>query len=116
MLKKASILEVNFDYNNSQSVNWVIGAFMIFSRQTVRKVGLLNEDFFMYIEDMDFCFRCWEDNLKVIYYPSLIIEYEGDRKSTNGSFWRVNKYTLIHIKNYLLFLNQYGIKKIKTIS
>lgn len=112
-----AILESEFDYNKTQPVNWVIGAFMIISRGLINEVGMLNEKFFMYVEDMDWCFRVWDNGYKVIYYPQLKINYEGDRKSTlkNKNFLPVsfNKYTYYHLKNYIIFIHSHGLKKIK---
>lgn len=116
LFKKTSILDVAFDYTQTQSVNWVIGAFMIFSRESINQVGLLNEKFFMYVEDMDLCLRFWDKGLKVIYYPLLLIKYEGDRKSTSINILKINKYTLMHIKNYISFIKQHGLNKIKKLS
>lgn len=117
--KKDAILEESFDYNQIQSVNWVIGAFMITTRQAVDKVGLLNEQYFMYVEDMEWCLNFWENGFKVVYFPSLLIKYQGDRKSTQQNKRNIlmsfNKYTYIHIKNYLKFLNKNGINKIKEL-
>lgn len=117
--KKKAILDSDVNYDKIQQVNWVIGAYMIISKKALNEVGLLNERFFMYVEDMELCLRFWEKNFKVIYYPLLIIKYEGDRKSTlgKGKFlpFTINKYTFIHIKNYLIFLNEHGIRKIKRL-
>ena len=80
-------------------VDWVIGAFMIIPRRTITDVGLLNDNYFLYVEDMEYCLRIWEKGMKVFYYPELEIIFEGDRKSATKL-----KYSLIHTKNYLLFL------------
>lgn len=113
--KKGAILDNAFNYNEIQSVDWVIGAYMITSRKSLEKVGLLNERFFMYVEDMEWCLRFWEKGLKVVYYPPLVINYEGDRKSTLGKKSKLlpfsfNKYTRIHLKNYSIFLKEHGRK------
>lgn len=112
-----TILESKFNYNELQKVNWIIGAFMITSKTKIDKVGLLNDKFFMYVEDMDWCFRFWENGFKVVYYPNLKVAYEGDRKSTGSKkkYFPIslNKYTFYHIKNYILFLLNHGYFKIK---
>lgn len=117
--KKGAILDSDYNYDKIQNVNWVIGAYMITSRKALEKVGLLNEKFFMYVEDMEWCLRFWEKNLKVIYYPPLVINYEGDRKSTMDKSrflpFSINKYTYIHLKNYIMFLNEHGLRKIKRL-
>ncbi len=103
-----SILDQQFDYLKTQTVDWVIGGFMIIPRLTIQKTGLLSEKYFMYIEDMDYCLRLKKNNLKVYYYPELIIEYEGDRKSSQMGF--SNRYLFIHIKNYLQFIFKFYFK------
>lgn len=117
--KKGAVLDKDYDYSKIQSVNWVIGAYMITSRKALEKVGLLNERFFMYVEDMEWCLRFWEKDLEVVYYPPLIINYEGDRKSTlaKSKFlpFSLNKYTFIHLKNYVIFLNEHGLGKINRL-
>lgn len=119
IFKKGAILNGAFDYNKIQSVDWVIGAYMITSRKNLEKVGLLNERFFMYVEDMEWCLRFWEKGLEVKYFPPLKINYEGDRKSTLGkNKWlpiAFNKYTRIHLKNYLIFLREHG-HKLKSVT
>lgn len=111
------ILEKAIDYGIVQDVNWIIGAFMIIPRKKLYEVGLLNEKFFMYVEDMDLCLRFWEKNYRVVYNPNLVIEYEGDRKSTlkKSKFlpFSINKYTKIHVKNYFMFISEHGIAKLK---
>lgn len=116
---KGVILNKDFDYNKIQFVDWVIGAFMITSRKNLEKVGLFNERFFMYVEDMELCLRFWESGLRVCYYPPLKVKYEGDRKSTlgKGKFipFSFNKYSRMHIKNYSIFLIENG-SKFKNVS
>lgn len=106
---KQSILDQRFDYSKIQPVDWVIGGFMVIPRSTLDFVGLLCEDYFMYVEDMDYCSSIWKKNLKVYYYPELKIEYEGDRKSSRLSF--SNKYIFTHIKNYFRFFLFFYLNK-----
>jgi N-acetylglucosaminyl-diphospho-decaprenol L-rhamnosyltransferase len=109
--KKSSVLDLEFDYSKIQTVDWVIGGFMIIPRSTIDKVGVLSEKYFMYIEDMDYCLNILKNNLKVYYYPELVIEYEGDRKSSKLMFF--NKYLYVHIKNYLIFVLKFYTKRFK---
>ncbi|MDB4792970.1 glycosyltransferase family 2 protein [bacterium] len=96
-----NITKKNFDYSKMQTVDWVIGGFMIVPRTTIEAVGLLCEDYFLYIEDMDYCFNVWGKGLEVYYYPELCVQYEGDRKSS-----KVNVYSVYHLANYLRFLKK----------
>ena len=83
----------------SNYVDWVIGAFLIIPKRTIANIGMLNENYFLYVEDMDYCLRIWKKGMSVFYYHELEITFEGDRKSATKI-----KYTFMHIKNYLLFL------------
>jgi len=105
---KQSILDQQFDYSKIQTVDWVIGGFMIIPSSTIEKIGVFSEDYFMYVEDMDYCLRLNKNKLKVYYYPEIIIEYEGDRKSSQIIF--LNRYLFVHIKNYLRFIFKFYIK------
>lgn len=105
------LIDTRFDYNKVQSVDWVIGAFMMVRRDALKKVGGLDEGFFLYVEDMDWCKRFWDNGYQVIYYPQLEVEYKGDRKSTSSLFSKrmINKYGFYHLKSYFRFLMKHGL-------
>ncbi|MDX1973783.1 MAG: glycosyltransferase family 2 protein [Candidatus Sumerlaeia bacterium] len=52
-----------------RDVDWVSGACMVIPRRVVEKIGGLDEQFFMYSEDVDFCLRVWKAGWRVIYLP-----------------------------------------------
>ncbi|MFH1486042.1 MAG: glycosyltransferase family 2 protein, partial [Chloroflexota bacterium] len=59
-------------------VDSVVGAFMLVKREAIEDVGLLDEAFFMYGEDLDWAFRIKEKGWKVIYNPAVtVIHYKG---------------------------------------
>lgn len=59
-------------------VDCLMGAFMLMPKAVLNKVGLLDEDFFMYGEDIDLCYRIKEAGYKILYYPKAqIIHYKG---------------------------------------
>lgn len=109
--KEDVLLRKGFDYNKLQSVDWVVGAFMMVKKKAIETVGLFDEGYFMYVEDMDWCKRFWDHGYQVIYYPDLMIEYKGTRKSIAPflSASEFNRYTIYHIKSYLRFLSKHGM-------
>lgn len=104
------LLEAKQDYTKVQTVDWIIGAFMIIKRDALKKVGCLDENYFLYLEDMDWCKRFWDNGFQVVYYPHFSVIYKGDRKSTNGlkNGKLMNKYTFYHLRSYTHFLRKHG--------
>ena len=56
----------------------VVGAFMMVRSEAIQQVGLLDEIFFMYGEDIDWCYRIKAVNWKIIYFSDAkIIHHKG---------------------------------------
>ncbi|MBV5335103.1 MAG: glycosyltransferase, partial [Sulfuricurvum sp.] len=67
------------DNNQIHEVDVLAGAFMLLRRKTLAKVGLLDEDYFMYGEDIDLSYRITKGGYKNYYYPeTTIIHYKGE--------------------------------------
>ena len=67
------------DINKTYTVDAISGSFMLIRRQTFTQVGFLDEDFFMYCEDIDYCYRINKKGWKIYYVPeSSIIHYKGE--------------------------------------
>jgi GT2 family glycosyltransferase len=59
-------------------VDWVKGAALMARREAIEQVGLLDEGFFMYSEELDWCRRFRETGWRVVYLPTAqIIHHEG---------------------------------------
>lgn len=59
-------------------VDWVVGASLLTRREVVEQVGLLDEDYFMYSEELDWCRRIKAAGWRVVYLPAArIIHHEG---------------------------------------
>lgn len=66
------------DEDEIYEVDCVVGAFMLVRQKTIQEVGLLDETFFMYGEDIDWCYRIKAANWKIIYFSDAkIIHYKG---------------------------------------
>lgn len=63
----------------TNEVEILAGAFMLMRRETLDKVGLLDETFFMYGEDIDLSYRITQGGYKNYYFPETrIIHYKGE--------------------------------------
>ncbi len=60
------------------TVDSVVGAAFLITPQAKKKVGILDERYFAYFEDIDYCRHAWKNGLKVYYLPSSVItHYHG---------------------------------------
>jgi GT2 family glycosyltransferase/lipopolysaccharide/colanic/teichoic acid biosynthesis glycosyltransferase len=67
------------DPNETCEVDAVSGSFMMVRREVYERVGGLDEDFFMYGEDLDWCYRIQQAGWKIYYVPTTqIIHYKGE--------------------------------------
>ncbi len=65
--------------NEIHEVDVLAGAFMLMRKETLNKVGLLDETFFMYGEDIDLSYRITLGGYKNYYFPeTTIIHYKGE--------------------------------------
>lgn len=72
-------------------VDWVMGAAMLVSKKLFNEVGGFDEHFFMYVEDMELCFRIRKKGYRVVFYPEAKIVHQ-EHGSSNRSFAIVNIY------------------------
>lgn len=99
-MSRANILTACCDGETAMEVDWVSGACLVVRRKAVEQVGPLDEQFFIYWEDADWCRRMWENGWKVIYYPGAsVIHYVGG-SSEKDLFRSVLEF---HKSSYLLF-------------
>lgn len=69
----------HLDKDKIHDVDVLAGAFMLLRAETLKKVGLLDEDFFMYGEDIDLSYRITLGGYKNVYFPeTTIIHYKGE--------------------------------------
>jgi hypothetical protein len=68
----------NFDYEKTQEVDQVMGAFMMIRREVIEKIGLMDETFWLWYEEVDFCKRAKDAGFKILYTPEAkIIHFFG---------------------------------------
>ena len=67
-----------FSYDRTREVEVLVGCFILARRDAVNQIGLLDENFWMYGEDLDWCRRCWQSGWRVVFYPGAeAIHYCG---------------------------------------
>lgn len=104
---------VTASMRDNMHVDFATGAALLIKKSVFEKVGLLDEkSFFMYFEDIDFCYRLYKEKISVLYVPQIKITHFGGKsadqniqeKNTNYATAR-NAYIKKHRGSFTLFLN-----------
>lgn len=64
------------DLKTRHEIQSCTGAAMIVRVKTIVQIGLLDEQFFMYGEDLDWCYRFWQAGFKIVYDPSVTVYHD----------------------------------------
>lgn len=91
-------------------VDSLVGAFMMVRRSVIDEVGMLDEDFFMYGEDIDWCYRIKAAGYQNIYFPKAeIIHYKGasSRKKRIKTLYEFHRAMLLFYKKH--YIREYNI-------
>jgi GT2 family glycosyltransferase len=68
----------NRDFSKPHEVDSLTGACILTRKSVLDKVGLFDESYFMYAEDLDLCYRIKKAGYKIMYLPEVkIIHYKG---------------------------------------
>jgi Predicted glycosyltransferases len=101
--KRNEIYELRFTgYDKIMEVPYLSGCFMFIRTEVLKKVGLFDERFFMYLEDTDLS-RKIHRVAKTVYYPYVHIYHEYGKGS-----YKSLKLLYYHIKSAIKYFNKYG--------
>lgn len=101
--RQSSVLENRMDYETVQTVDWVIGAFIMVSRKAYSLTHGLDDRYFMYAEDLDWCTRIRKEKLEVVYFPPVVVTYKGTRRARKNK-----KYAAIFVRSHLHYWRKFG--------
>lgn len=94
----------------SRKVTFASGCCLCVSKEAIETVGLLNEDFFLYEEDAEFCYRIIEAGFEIIYVPNSVIYHKVSASTGQGS--PMSQFYTVRNKYYLIRLHFKGINKV----
>jgi N-acetylglucosaminyl-diphospho-decaprenol L-rhamnosyltransferase len=85
-------------------VDALVGAAMLLRAEVLREVGLLDEQFFMYGEDVDWCYRIKAYGWRIIYYPRAVIHHHKRAASSRRALPSIRAFydamRIFHRKHY----------------
>ncbi len=95
---------------NPVTVDVLVGAAFLITPKALKRIGLLDERYFTYFEDIDYCRQVWRNGMKVYYYPKAeIIHYHGatfKKMANSANRWKklIPSSKIYHgnVKHYLI--------------
>ena len=104
---------INVTGSDPVTSDWLMGSALLVRREAYEQVGPMDERYFMYLEDTDWCRSFWEKGWKVVYYPeTFFYHYHFQASKKRGAILDVltNKYTRIHLLSAIKYFLKYGPK------
>ena len=98
-------LLMDYDHLKTRSVDWILGACMMVRAEAIEKAGLMDERFFLYFEDVDWCYRMKQHGWNVYYIPQSIMTHCYMRSSAGSIF---NKPFLIHLLSLMRYYEKWN--------
>ena len=98
------------DVSSVREVQWLNGSFMLVRREALQAVGGLDEHYYTYVCEPDWCFRMHKAGFKVIYLPDVEIVHVGGEHSINNKMKGTNRLNLVryHVNRFYFFRKHYG--------
>ena len=94
-------------------ITFITGCMMLIPKNIIKKIGLFNEEYFMYVEDLEFCYRVMQKKNKLYVCDESLIKHKVNSKKY------LSKYSAFYIgKNRIKFIleNLTGFKKLTSLS
>lgn len=65
----------DWDHRSQRDVDWLSGAAMFIRQEVIEQIGVLDEQFFMYSEDVDFCYRAGQAGWRITFFPGAAVTH-----------------------------------------
>lgn len=104
-------LMLDWDHASNSPVDWALGACLLVRRSAMESVGLFDERFFLYFEDVDWCRRFWERKLPVYYLGAdaeLVHFHQRQSAASAGMAGLFSYPTRRHIESGMKYFMKYA--------
>jgi N-acetylglucosaminyl-diphospho-decaprenol L-rhamnosyltransferase len=90
---------------------WVMGTGFIIRRDLFMRLGGMEENYFLYMEDVDLCARTWMSGRRVVYFPGFPLVHDHQRQSASSPLSFAGR---AHIRSLLLFARRFRLPLFKS--
>ncbi|MCE5313514.1 MAG: glycosyltransferase family 2 protein [Armatimonadota bacterium] len=104
-------LMTDWAHDREADVDWLSGSALMVRRETFERIGLLDERFFMYLEDVDWCKRAHIANWRVVYFPMVSVSHRIGAASDQNPIPMIKQ----HHKSMLKFFLKYNSRSPKIL-
>jgi GT2 family glycosyltransferase len=87
-------------FNTLREVDYVFGAAMLIGRAVFERIGLFDEKFFLYLEDLDFCLRAQATGFSLLFVPQARVWHKGSASTNHNK--AIRRYHLARSTTYFL--------------
>ena len=106
-------------FDGDACVDWVLGSAILFKKKDIQKLGMLDENYFLYFEDEDICIKAREKKMSIIQVKNCIARHVHGkikgRSKLKNIYLRNYNFTYdelyYYYKNYNQMDNYFGLKK-----
>lgn len=88
------MLEGFWMHDRPRRVDWAIGAALLVRREALDDIGLFDERFFMYVEDLEWCWRAGRRGWEIRFDPSAVVRHVGNASGVKDEGARARSYLL----------------------
>jgi GT2 family glycosyltransferase len=91
-------------YDRQGRVGFISGCCLLIKKEVIEKIGLLDEDYFAFFEDLDWNVRAQQAGFQSVYVPSAVIWHKG----SNTVGLKSPSYYFLHARNRILFASKHS--------
>lgn len=101
--RRARLVEGDWEGDVERDVPWAVGAAMLLRRAALERVGPLDESFFLYAEDLEWCDRATAAGWRIRFCPDVVVTHLGNR---SGARLYGSQRTAAYLHNTVRFLRR----------
>lgn len=96
-------LLTDWKHDQISDIDWLSGAALLLRREMLDQIGMLDERFFMYCEDVDICRRAHMGGWRVVYYPMVSISHRIGAASDKNAVAMIKQHHRSMLKYFLKY-------------